>query len=139
MRLGAREPGSPQCAGNSPTCGMSAGGPGLGTCHAAVSLLPTQPLARKAQPQQRQPSVRVSSCPQAASTCLLAHRPCWDTKSQCIPLHLAGIVVQTCLEHQEPDTSQRTLSPPPRLSASSHGMISQLVSARTTCLCFLYR
>lgn len=35
----------------------------------AVSLLPAQPLARRAQPQQRQPSVWVSSCPQAASTC----------------------------------------------------------------------
>lgn len=40
-----------------PHVALSAGSPGLGPCHVAVSLLPTQPLARKAQAQQRQLSV----------------------------------------------------------------------------------
>lgn len=48
--------------------------------------------------------VWVSSCPQAAALpagteATLGHQ------AQCIHLHLAGMVVETCLEHQEPDTS----------------------------------
>lgn len=90
--VGGREPGSPNVLETVPHVACQLGALGLASAMQQCHLCQHSPLLGRL-------SLRVWVYLPAGTEATLGHR------AQCIHLHLAGMVVETCLEHQEPDTS----------------------------------